>query len=416
MTTLSELFTTPPSWKIKNFNSAYFLSGVGFSATGGQAIITGTAGGYSGGLHPTQAATDSYRVWIKLGTPLSTTTYTAAVMAANTAWTNYIGLFIKSGSAQIRIGRKVNKTVVKATASVTTVVGDWFVIAYNATTKVYSAYRNPNFAGSPTAFLTWTDSTSEVEHGAGYRYGGIRMERVSGVESAPVDEWKLEDFTPTGSAPAPNAARRELDFTNKPDTPSGKLPNWDLPTGVAVEQQVGHQAAGDMLRVANHAMTFAPTASGRGAAAYMLTGDVGGTHISKMKMQFKFQTGGRTTNGHSVILAICDQSPKVSMHMGIHLGCSMGRWALDLYDNQNFIRVGDGTFSPQLVNDGPTYTLQAVVSGNTATLLLPDGSTPAFTDARIGTWSGRFGFFECFMTKANTDKYARITHVWAEGS
>jgi hypothetical protein len=66
--------------------------------------------------------------------------------------------------------------------------GTWSLI-YNVGTNTYTAYN-----GGVAVVLSWTDTGNLMTHGDGYRFGGVRVSRVSSVNAGTVDNWTLRDY------------------------------------------------------------------------------------------------------------------------------------------------------------------------------------------------------------------------------
>ena len=60
---------------------------------------------------------------------------------------------------------------------------------YNPANKKYEALKNGQSIG-----LSWTDSGDLMQHGRNFRYGGLRISRVSGTNAGTIDNWLLKDW------------------------------------------------------------------------------------------------------------------------------------------------------------------------------------------------------------------------------
>lgn len=183
--------------------------------------------------------------------------------------------------------------------------------------------------------------------------------------------------------------------------------------------------------------------SGTGAAARILNGRWGNTAggtgsvatyrgfaepgpVTRIGARFSFDNEGggtRTTQNGSMTLGIMNEaisSPvgaSSSGRVGVHFVISPGQWT---FSTINFATgfsdpLGQGYFSDLLRKDGVTqYEAEVYVSGNTATLVLPDGQIASITNANIGAWSGAFGFVECYSLVGGTDNLTWFHDYWAD--
>jgi hypothetical protein len=101
---------------------------------------------------------------------------------------------------------------------------------------------------------------------------------------------------------------------------------------------------------------------------------------------------------------------------GFHLIVSDISWALSYWSGQvqTTYPGGGATFAVPLATDGTTIlTLSASISGNTALIIFPDGSTAQITDAHLSSLAGNYAGFEVYQSNASTDTKAAFTQVWA---
>lgn len=76
----------------------------------------------------------------------------------------------------------------RATISSTLNDGRWSLI-YDEPTNTYTALKDGLAVG-----LSWVDSGPVITHGAGYRFGGIRIGRTTAVNAGEIDNWTLRDW------------------------------------------------------------------------------------------------------------------------------------------------------------------------------------------------------------------------------
>lgn len=78
----------------------------------------------------------------------------------------------------------------RASVSINSGIGRWSFY-YEPTPKKYTVLKDEQ-----SVALTWTDSTPVVSHGLNYRYGGLIMQRASGVNGGTADNFVLRDWAP----------------------------------------------------------------------------------------------------------------------------------------------------------------------------------------------------------------------------
>jgi hypothetical protein len=98
----------------------------------------------------------------------------------------------------------------------------------------------------------------------------------------------------------------------------------------------------------------------------------------------------------------------------LHLITTDSAWAFGVWQTQVLSLVAGGTFAVPLATDSATiHYLNVSITGASATLSLPDGTTTVVTDSRIASLAGPYACFEVYQGNAATDTKAAFTEVWA---
>lgn len=96
-----------------------------------------------------------------------------------------------------------------------------------------------------------------------------------------------------------------------------------------------------------------------------------------------------------------------------HFVITPGRWIYGVISDGTSLRVIDsGTHGAALRQDGTPYAAEAVITGATASLALPDGSTRAVSDPQIAAIGGRWACWEFFADAAGAAD-VRLLRSWA---
>jgi hypothetical protein len=97
----------------------------------------------------------------------------------------------------------------------------------------------------------------------------------------------------------------------------------------------------------------------------------------------------------------------------LHLVVGPESWSVGVWESGSYVVLANAAFAVALANDGVTaHTIEAVISGTTATITLPDGNH-VVTDARIASLAGPWACFETKQDDASSDTKAGFTEVWA---
>ena len=155
-----------------------------------------------------------------------------------------------------------------------------------------------------------------------------------------------------------------------------------------------------------------------GGATYLCTEDLGAT-VTHVGARFKYAPNGGGDGGLCCV-AITDRRWTVAnianTNMGVHFWCTPTSWALTVWvAGVGQVGVLDGNYdnNVRLTADGMTeYMMQCWISGNKATIILPDGQRRVALDDRFTSLAGNFAFFES-MPNSATDDLACISAVRA---
>jgi hypothetical protein len=97
-----------------------------------------------------------------------------------------------------------------------------------------------------------------------------------------------------------------------------------------------------------------------------------------------------------------------------HLSVWPAAWEYGVWVSGVFTSLASGSFVTPLATDGTVYSCSISITGNVATINLPDGSTPTVSDPRIRT-NAIYAGFECYYNNASTSARPQFIEVWADG-
>jgi hypothetical protein len=106
----------------------------------------------------------------------------------------------------------------------------------------------------------------------------------------------------------------------------------------------------------------------------------------------------------------------------VHLSVSANTWEYSIWENGVTEVLSRGTYSggplktdwnPSVAGSGTLYRSEVLVVGDTAYILLPDGSAHSVTDPRIGAIPANIACHELYRTK-DTSAYYAFQDVWAD--
>ncbi|WP_433803105.1 hypothetical protein [Actinomycetospora sp. CA-084318] len=95
-----------------------------------------------------------------------------------------------------------------------------------------------------------------------------------------------------------------------------------------------------------------------------------------------------------------------------HFVITPRRWLYGVIDAGSLTVLRQGLHDGGLRQDGTSYAAEAVVTGSTASLSLPDGSTATVDDPRIAALGGRFACWEFYKDAAGAAD-VRLVRSWA---
>lgn len=99
---------------------------------------------------------------------------------------------------------------------------------------------------------------------------------------------------------------------------------------------------------------------------------------------------GERTNG---VTLITSTDANYSLQNMVHFNLSLDRWVLQLRTaGGEFENVMNGGLD--LAADGTVYRIGLIIDGETATVLLPDGSTQSISDPRVAALNGPYVTYE----------------------
>ena len=132
-----------------------------------------------------------------------------------------------------------------------------------------------------------------------------------------------------------------------------------------------------------------------------------------MTTRFKWINNG-SGYGDSVVMASSNILPGAAFFPSmIHFYVTTLNWNIDVVDAGGaFTSIGGASFTTPLTI-GQEYIFGMSIAGNTVTLTIPTISNQTITDSRIGTYAGKYIFYEIYRTDANK-KTAQILEINAK--
>lgn len=165
--------------------------------------------------------------------------------------------------------------------------------------------------------------------------------------------------------------------------------------------------------IANGALTVPPAAN---ASVYGQL-SLGTQNVANMGATFMFGASGSTSAANVTLILPSDASLSLANLAG-HLVVTPTNWQYTVRQNNGALTapasgVSTRAFATPLATDGSTvYSVSISVVGNSAYLVLPDGTTTVVTDPLIGQYTSGNAIWEIF-TVATTDHVPSYTRVWA---
>ena len=211
-----------------------------------------------------------------------------------------------------------------------------------------------------------------------------------------------------GDGNATSALEAWSDFADQADgTPT------TLGSGQAVEHTKNSEPNAG-LRVVSGKLTN--TATNAGTAAGYICVDLG-SDVKRIGADFTFSA--KTTDGGSAVLVVWDGDlgdtyPTIP-NSPCHLRVRPDGWSFDVWEANALSVVTSGTFKTALAaDDTTTHRCEVTLTGDTARILFPDGSTATIEDARIASNAGMEACWEVYQDTASTDTKAAFVSVWAD--
>jgi hypothetical protein len=176
-------------------------------------------------------------------------------------------------------------------------------------------------------------------------------------------------------------------------------PSWELYAADAASE----------LRITGGKLT---NVTNTGQTAGYLTAKPNSQNRSRVGGKWTFTAGtGGTTGAAAFVIWQTDLLPGTIPNSGCHLSVGADSWSFGYIENANPVVVLDsGSFTAPASG---VYQSDIRVSGNTATIYLPDGSSKQVTNAKIGSLAGPYACWEVFQGDSAADDKAGFTQAWA---
>lgn len=166
------------------------------------------------------------------------------------------------------------------------------------------------------------------------------------------------------------------------------------------------------LRLSGGVLTNA-AASGQ-QAGYLTFNQNAGQNVSRIGATWKFTNVGAGNNGAATLVVWKTHpiSTGAPPDAGVHLAIGRSGWIFGkILSGNPVVTIASGSFSPALDYDVP-LTVDVRISGTTATVSLPDGTTQVVTDADIAAAAGPWATIEAFQNDAAADDRTGFYKSW----
>lgn len=139
------------------------------------------------------------------------------------------------------------------------------------------------------------------------------------------------------------------------------------------------------------------------------------SRVTRIGARFRYTASG-TTNFSNAVVVCWDTSFTTPIpDSPCHLGIQPNKAEYSIWEGAATEILWTHTFAELLVTDDVTeYFVDVILNGDTATVMLPDGTVVTHTDTRIGSLGGNFAGFEIYDGIPDTDHHARFLEVWAD--
>lgn len=178
-------------------------------------------------------------------------------------------------------------------------------------------------------------------------------------------------------------------------------PSWELYSA----------AADSALRIVSGKLTNVSTTGQK--AGYLTANINNALNRSRVGGKWTFTAGSGGTTGSAAFVIFQAPLPVTGVppNAGVHLSVGSNSWSFGYIENANPVVVlGSGSFTAP---SSGIYQAEVRVSGNTATIYLPDGTSTPITNAKIGSLAGQYATWEVFQGDAAADDKAKFTQAWA---
>jgi hypothetical protein len=191
----------------------------------------------------------------------------------------------------------------------------------------------------------------------------------------------------------------------------GPLTNLDSGDAWLTATTPGYPTAA--LSIISGRMTNAANTAGGTAAGHALVNL--GQSCARIGAEFEFSSGSTTSDGLAALVLWSQQLvyPGPVVDTAMHLTISLEGWGLSSFQSSVNAPLTQGTFLAPLVA-GTIYRVEVNVSGNTVTILLPDGSIVTATQPLLATIGTSYAGWEVIQGDATTDAKAKFLSIWAD--
>ncbi|MFC5063210.1 hypothetical protein [Actinomycetospora atypica] len=208
--------------------------------------------------------------------------------------------------------------------------------------------------------------------------------------------------TETAPRPAPGPVRVRTDWSRRPEGTAAAVGDEGAPVRVVLRDA-------PLPPVVRTGALVGQLPDAHGAS--YVNQDVGST-VVRIGADFAFGPG---SEAGSLCLAawtgVPYETPAVRTHC--HFVLTPARWIYGVIEDGTSLRVIEsGTYAAALRQDGTPCSTEAVITGPTASLTLPDGTTRAVSDPAIRALGGSWACWEFYKDTAGAAD-VRLLRSWA---